>query len=111
MTNKVDPITPEEALLNPGAGVPDIVIEHVNWMISQKMRGNSATIYQKDIVAELVSVGIPKEKIYENNWLDIEDLYRSRGWKVEYDKPGYNESGEAYFRFTAKGGRGSNGTR
>lgn len=35
------------------------------------------------------------------HWLNFEGAYRRAGWKVEFDKPGYNESYPATFKFTA----------
>ena len=45
---------------------------------------------------------ITSKTIYDNNWLDIEDIFREAGWKVTYDKPAYNESYDAYFKFEGK---------
>ena len=40
-----------------------------------------------------------RNKIITNGWLDIEDYYANYGWNVYYDKPAYNESGRAFFKF------------
>lgn len=46
---------------------------------------------------------LTKDEIFDNHWLDIEDIYREQGWKVKYDKPGYNEeSFKPYFEFSVK---------
>ena len=29
-------------------------------------------------------------------------LFEEAGWNVQYDKPGYNENYDAYFKFTEK---------
>ncbi len=35
-------------------------------------------------------------------WLDFEDVFELSGWSVKYDKPGFNESCGAFFKFTSK---------
>lgn len=41
-----------------------------------------------------------RQDVYNNNWLDFESLYRRAGWKVEYDRPGFNETYDPYWTFT-----------
>ena len=46
------------------------------------------------------------DKICEEGWLDVEDVYRKAGWEVIYDAPGYNESFyEPSFEFRIKNKR------
>ena len=40
--------------------------------------------------------------LYEKHYLDVEDAYRKRGWIVDYDKPAYNETYDAFFEFYIK---------
>ena len=54
------------------------------------------------MVELIVAKGIKKGDIFTNNWLDIEPLYEDIGWKVTYDKPGFNETYEATFTFDKK---------
>jgi len=35
----------------------------------------------------------------DDNWLNIEDIYRAEGWAVEYNQPAYCETYDAYFIF------------
>ena len=56
---------------------------------------------QDDLVEEIADVMcISRRGIFDLGYLDIEDLYTK--WNVEYDKPGYNESYQAYFIFSRK---------
>jgi hypothetical protein len=55
---------------------------------------------QKDVVNELVALGLKRNEIFKNHWLDVEEIYEEAGWQVAYDKPGYNETYEASFEFT-----------
>lgn len=103
----VAPISPKDALSVKSASIPEFVIEAVNELISEKGKKYSskfeATILQKDIITRIqLKEEITSKTIYDNNWLDIEDIFREAGWKVTYDKPAYNESYDAYFKFEGK---------
>lgn len=37
---------------------------------------------------------------FSRGWFDVESSYRRVGWRVEYDKPGYNESYEGFWKFS-----------
>jgi len=97
----IKPITPDEIKHE----IPDFIIEAVKTLLKKKWDGKKAIIEQNDILAIVSSNdeddGKPSRRtIFDNNWLDFEDLYREVGWNVEYDKPAYNESYAAYFKFT-----------
>ena len=94
--------TPQEAASQHAANVPDFVIAAVNKLLAAKFTGRgSVTLLQKDIVAEITgSRDISSNALYDNHWLDFEPAFEKSGWKVVYDKPGYNESYEANFTFT-----------
>jgi hypothetical protein len=97
------PITPAEVTAKKQELLPDEVIDSFNELIAKNWDGHSATIKQ-DKVADLIAtkLNMPKDKVFANHWLDVEDIYRKAGWKVYYDKPGYNESYEATFKFSRK---------
>ena len=97
----IKPITPDEIKHE----IPDFIIETVNTLIKKKWDGKKALIKQNDILSIVSSDDENDDKpsrrtIFDNNWLDFEDLYRGVGWNVEYDKPAYNEFYDAYFKFT-----------
>lgn len=90
----VKPIRPEKIVKS----VPDAVIDE---LITEKFRGRTARIWQREIVERICQKMVCKsDKVFESHWLDVEDMYRSAGWDVKYDKPAYNEDGEASFLFT-----------
>lgn len=99
---RVKPIRPEDVANEKLKVFPDEVFLSVNEMIAQNYRSGYATILQKDLVHLMVKKGLKSADIYKNGWLDFEDVYRQEGWKVEYDKPGYNESYEPSFKFSRK---------
>jgi len=106
---EVKPITPAEAKVQRVNAVPAQVLEAFNELITENLCNGSATVTQKDAVARIQSkinqtLGneYTHQQICDRGWLNIEDIYRAAGWKVEYDKPGYNETYGATFEFTAK---------
>lgn len=96
----IGPISPDEVHGRKLEAIPQQVFEAFNELIAQNFSHGAATVRQKTVVDNIIDrMGCSREEIYNKHWLDIEDLYRNAGWKVEYDKPGYNESGNAYFKF------------
>jgi len=98
----VNPITPEQAIKQKDASIPDFVIEEFNKQIIENLsvgrRIVTSTFRQEDVekaIRERCEAGQ-----FKYRWLDVEDMYRNCGWKVEYDKPGYNESYPATFTFS-----------
>ena len=83
------PIRPDEVQKT----IPDEIIEIFNALISENWDGCSAVIKQDTIVESIMErMEIKRETIFEKRYLDIEDIYKKVGWKVFYDKPGYNEA-------------------
>ena len=102
MATKVSPVKPSEMTQAKKSSIPDVVFEVFNQLITEKFNCGYATIKQKDVVALLEAKGLKSREIYDRGWLDVEGVYRAAGWKVEYDKPGYNESYDAFFVFSTK---------
>ncbi len=104
MTNKIKPISPDEVVEQKIKSMPDAVIEIWNTAIAKRWTGlGTVTIRQDAIVDELkVLTNGNRNAVLTNGWLDIEELYRAQGWKVNYDKPGYNESYGAFFEFSKR---------
>lgn len=96
------PITPKEVTLLKVSTIPDEIFEAFNELIVENFDGRSACFSEKKVVALIVKKGISSKDAYGNHWLDVEPIYRKAGWKVEYDKPGYNESYDATFTFSKK---------
>jgi hypothetical protein len=97
----VAPITPDEVAKKKSESIPAEVIEAFNELIAQNFNGHSACVLQKEAAALAADkLGVSTDVLYKNHWLDVEDTFRAAGWDVDYDKPGYNESYEANFKFT-----------
>ena len=98
-----DPITPDQVAQAKKDALPDEVIQEVNRLIGKNWSGHSATIKQDEIVAAVASrLDVPRQKVFDELWLNFEDVYRKVGWEVKYDKPAYNESYPATFEFRRK---------
>lgn len=108
MGNIVKPMKPDEVLDRKIETIPDAIFEAVNAMIALKWNGSEATFRQDDLLKKYFEISketddrATLDKLYDNHQMDFEDAYRREGWKVEYDKPGYNESYEPTFTFKVK---------
>jgi hypothetical protein len=102
------PITPHEVVDAKAKAMPDEVIEVFNELIAKNWNGHQAVIKKGEAVSAIIAA-LDLEgnrEIYDNNWLDVEDIFRKAGWDVKYDKPGYNETYEGYYTFQKKGRKG-----
>lgn len=104
--NMTKPVTPKDLATGIVHAAPEFVIQAFNGLITRKHVNGRARFTQKEVIAEIKKiVGVTSEEIYKNGWLNVEAHYRSVGWSVNYDKPAYNESYDAFFEFTSKGGQ------
>ena len=102
--NTVGPITPDDVVEAKEKIVPPAVFQAFNQLISEKWDGHHSKVLQHEAVALILSL-MPELNgndtlLVTKGWLDIEPVYRRAGWKVEYDKPAYNESYRAFFVFS-----------
>ena len=99
----VEPISPSDVK----KFIPDFIIETVNKLIVEKWDGDKAIILQDDIM-DIVSSNYTninkhsRREVFDKVWLDFEQLYRKKGWDVEYDGPRYNGFYKARFIFKKK---------
>jgi hypothetical protein len=100
----IQPITPQEVVAKKLEQIPDVVIQVFNNLIAKNFNGSEAKIKQNDVIDAIRTEDetISKSMIFDNHWLDVEDIYRKLGWTVEYDKPAYNEDYAPHFIFTFK---------
>lgn len=84
--------------------IPESVFDCFNELINKHFDGHSAVVPQQEVVALHKAKNGDKilEYKFQYSWLDVENDYRDAGWDVQYEKPGYNEPGDAYFTFTPK---------
>lgn len=96
------PITPAEVTARVTSLIPAEVFECFNDLILRGWSGSSAVVLQNEAV-ELITerLAVTRDEVFSKHYLDVESAYRSQGWVVEYDKPGFNETYQARYTFTA----------
>lgn len=104
----VKPLSPKEAF-EKYDHMPDKVIETWNKLILKNRSGRTSIVKQNDAVEALRGAMsdehqdlISRQEVFDEGWLEIEEVFRAAGWKVEYDKPAYCETYEATFTFTSR---------
>ena len=96
----IEPITPKQALIE--KKMPDEVIEVFNELIKINFNGKTSKFLAKEAARLIASkMEISVDEVFNRKLLDVELVYQKKGWKVEYDQPGYNENYDAYFTFKA----------
>lgn len=107
----VKAITPSEAKAlsdSKKMEFPEFVIESFNELIVADLKNGKAKVSQKAVVERIKSnaakqdIILDNADIYAHKYLNIEAFYESAGWKVDYDKPAYNESYDPSFYFETK---------
>ncbi len=100
----VKPITPEEAKDSIIRSFPDYIIESVNELIVETGRScKYVKILREDVIKRIQSKkDVSRDHLFNNKFLDFEDVYRDQGWSVSYDQPCRGESFKAYYKFTPK---------
>lgn len=96
------PLSPKQLVSLKEKRIPDEVFEAFNELIAESWNGHSSNFTLRKVVTRIVDKGIPRNEIFEKHYLDIEKIYEKKGWSVEYDQPGYNETYEANFTFSVK---------
>lgn len=101
---EIKAITPSEAQARKAKEIPKQVLEVFNELIVQNYCNCSAIVKQPEAL-DCISArfpDVPRALMIESGWLDVEEIYQKAGWTVEYDKPGYNETYDPFFKFTGK---------
>lgn len=102
------PITPDEVAVVKQATLPDFVVRAFNECIATGWNADAkeSVFLQDDVVRLILEYGAEhihdRQEIFDKRWLDVEPIYQSQGWNVEYDKPAYNETYSATFTFSPK---------
>ncbi len=101
---KIKPIRPDDVLELKKTIIPDQVIGAFNHLIAKNFSNGMAVVKQKDIVSEIMTRMELDDSndIFNNHWLDVEEIYGNSGWHVNYDKPAYNEDYDAFYEFSTR---------
>lgn len=95
-------ITPLEAgLAKANRQFPDFVVDAFNQCILAAMLKGSTEVEQEEVIMRMMSLNpeLKRQEIFDEHYLDVEDYYRSAGWKVMYHKPAYYEDWKAFWEF------------
>lgn len=97
----VKPISPDEVGQQKTTQIPGEVFAAFNEVIAKHWSEGVSEFTQDEVLANIVArmPSTQRHEVLTNRWLDVEDSYRAAGWIVDYEKPGYNESGSARFTF------------
>lgn len=98
--------TPEDAVRAKVKNIPEYVFQAFNELLAEEYNRDCIEIPQDWAVNRILMLSsdevLTSRDIFDNKWLDVEDIYEANGWSVEYDKPGFNESYKPVFRFRPK---------
>ena len=90
--------------------IPDYVVSVINGLIIKNFARSvqSARIMQNEVINAILTCPVAlareltREQLFAEHMLDFEEVFRSHGWRVSYDRPAYNENYEASFKFSVK---------
>lgn len=94
------PIKPDEVARKRAEAIPEKVLDAFNALIVENWNGHFSTFRMNSAAARVAdAMGCTTAHVYEKKWLDVEEVFEGAGWKVEFDKPAYNEMYPATFTF------------
>ena len=94
------PLSPDEVK---NSGFPDSIIKIVNDAIKKNFKRGKAILYQDSLAVTMSCfLGISRDIVFKNGYMDFEQLYRDQGWIVEYYSPDRDETWKALFIFKKK---------
>lgn len=100
--NLENPLKPDEIVDSLDIIIPKSIIKAVNMLLMDKYRGKPVSIKQKDIIKKALELDndLNRDKIFDNNYLDFESLFKKSGWDVSYESPSYGDNNfDSYFSF------------
>lgn len=97
------PITPAKVRELRVNIIPEEIFEAFNECILKYWDGSEAAFSLAEVsilAASKLDDGIGN--LFKKKYFDVEEIYEKEGWKVIFERPGYNEPGEAMFYFSEK---------
>jgi len=96
-----EPISPDEVVAAKEEYLPPVVMKAWNETIAKHWDGSRAKFKQDEIVEVIMGkMLITRGDVFDRKYLTVTDIYKSKGWKVEYDKPAYCETYDATYEFS-----------
>ena len=95
------PIKPDQVGVAKQSAIPAFVFAAFNDLIARKFVDGCAKVTQDEAVTLILqkNTHLTRQDLFDHGYLNVEEAYRSAGWKVMYDKPAYFENYPAYFEF------------
>lgn len=82
----VEPISPPESVKHRIKMAHDFVIETWNSAITSNWDGEKSIVNRNEIIQALIfgsPTRVTRSDAFKNGWLDITDMYKEKGWKVD----------------------------
>ena len=97
-------IKPSQVAKTKKSVIPKGVFDAFNELIAKNFGGGSADVGQEEAVKLACKKLKIKDSEFEDEWLNIEEVYEAAGWKVDYDKPCYygGDNYKPFYTFTKK---------
>lgn len=97
-------ISPKEAIENRSQEIPDFVFVAVNYFLCLRISNTRIIITQDELIDKIQeqNSGITRTALFANYWLDFENAYKEKGWKVHYEKQCIRDSGCSHWEFNKK---------
>jgi len=77
-------------------------------LIIENLNNGYASFKQEEVIKryfkikKIKNTNPARAKLYNTNQFDFEYVFKEVGWIVDYDKPGFNETYDAFFIFKKK---------
>ena len=99
------PISPNEVIQSKRPEIPGYVFEIFNSLIKQNWEGKMAIVTKEAVVRNIIAVNnnddlFSRSDIFTNNWLEVDNFYRDKGWCVTYKKPAFTEFYDPFWIFS-----------
>ncbi len=89
---RTQPIRPDEVVDKLEEALPPYVVKAVNNLVAKKWTGTSAQFNMDDLRNEVNNIKAYDDLPIVHFPTNFEPIFRKAGWKVERDRPGYDEN-------------------
>ncbi len=99
----IEPIRPDEVQDEFNSTIPDYVVEAFNKHIVLNWNGHQSKVRRDAVMADIIESPngcTSKQSLFDNHYMDVEDLFRKAGWEVKYDQPSRGENFDPYYIFS-----------
>lgn len=99
----IEAISPDDIAIKKAEVLPDQVVEIFNKVIAENWNGHKSYFKVKEILPRLANaLDCSSDFIFEKHYLDVEDVYKQKGWTVRYEQPCIGDTFDAFFEFTKR---------